>query len=83
MGNDHPTEKPLIFKQVLRNITLRNTMRTVWRICILILGCKGLNITVYMGQKYLLLHVTLRLIVLYKRSGKQLGRKNILLSVLI
>ena len=49
----------------------------------MMLKCKGLNTTVYMGQKYLLLHVTLRLIVLYKRLGKQLSRKNILLSILI
>ena len=40
-GNDHP----LIVKQILETSTLRNIKRTVWRICMLMLGCKGLILT--------------------------------------
>ena len=33
----------MIDKQILLVSTLKNVLRTVWRICILTLGCKGLN----------------------------------------
>ena len=35
--------KLLISKQILLLFSLGNVSRTVWRICILILGCKGLK----------------------------------------
>ena len=35
--------KLLIGKQILLLFSLGNVLRTVWRICILILGCKGLK----------------------------------------
>ena len=41
--NDHQLRKLLIVWQILFVSTLKNVQRTVWRICILILGCKGLN----------------------------------------
>ena len=34
----------MIVKQVLLASTLGNVQRTVWRICILMLGCKGLGV---------------------------------------
>ena len=33
----------LIVRQILLVSTLKNVLRTVWRICILTLGCKGLK----------------------------------------
>ena len=42
-GNDHQLKQPLIVKQILLVKTLRSVSRTVWRICILILGCIGLK----------------------------------------
>ena len=42
-GNDHQLKKLLIVIQILLFSTLGNVSRTVWRICLLILGCKGLN----------------------------------------
>ena len=39
--NDHQLNKLLIVKQILLISNLRNVWRTVWRICILMLGCKG------------------------------------------
>ena len=42
-GNDHQLKQPLIVEQILLVRTLRSFSRTVWRICILILGCIGLN----------------------------------------
>ena len=38
-GNDHQLKQPLIVEQILLVRTLRCVSRTVWRICILILGC--------------------------------------------
>ena len=38
-------EKFLIDKQILLVSTLGNVLRTVWRICILMLGCKGFTLT--------------------------------------
>ena len=38
-------EKLLINKQILLVSTLGNVLRTVWRICILMLGCKGFTLT--------------------------------------
>ena len=43
MGNDHQL-KVLIVTQILPVSTLRNVERTVWRICIKILGRKGLKV---------------------------------------
>ena len=42
-GNDHQLKKLLIFKQILLVSTLGNVKRTVWRICLLMLGCKRLK----------------------------------------
>ena len=42
-GNDHQLKKLLIVKQILLVSTLGNVQSTVWRICILNLGCKGLT----------------------------------------
>ena len=39
-GNDYQLKKLLIVKQILLVITLGNVKRTVWRICILKLGCR-------------------------------------------
>ena len=41
--NDHQRRKLLIVKLILLVSTLKNVQRTVWRICILTLGCKGLR----------------------------------------
>ena len=46
-GNDHQLKKLLIVKQILLVSTLRNVLRTVWRIYILMLGCKRLTHLVY------------------------------------
>ena len=43
IGNDHKLEKLLIMKQILLFRTLGNIYRTVRRIWILMLGCKGLT----------------------------------------
>ena len=43
MGTDHQL-KVLIVTQILPISTLRNVERTVWRIYIQILGCKGLKV---------------------------------------
>ena len=40
--NDHQLKKLLIVKQILLVSTIRNIWGPVWRICILMLGCKGL-----------------------------------------
>ena len=42
-GNDHQLKKLLIVKQILLISTTGNIWRTVWRICILIVACKGLS----------------------------------------
>ena len=44
--NDHQLKKLLIVKQILPVSTLGNVKRIVWRICILMLGCKWFNWTV-------------------------------------
>ena len=33
---------PLIVQQILLFSTIRNVLKTVWKICILMLGCKGI-----------------------------------------
>ena len=45
IGNDYQLEKLLIVKQTLLVSTLGNVLRTVWRICLLMLGCKGSSTT--------------------------------------
>ena len=42
--NNHQINKLMIVKQILLVSTLGNVWRTVWRICILMLGCKGLKL---------------------------------------
>ena len=42
-GNDHKLKNLLIVIQILLVSTLGNVWRTVWRICILKLRCKGLK----------------------------------------
>ena len=42
-GNGHQLKKLSIVKQILLDSTLGNVWRTVWRICIMMLGCKGLS----------------------------------------
>ena len=44
LNHKHQPKKLLIVKQILPVSTLRNVQRTVWRICILMLGCKGLTL---------------------------------------
>ena len=39
-GIDHKLKKLLFIKQILLVSSLRNVLRTVWRICILMLECK-------------------------------------------
>ena len=41
--NDHQRKKLLIVKQTVLVSALGNAQRTVWRICILMLGCEGLS----------------------------------------
>lgn len=41
--HDHQLKKLFIVKQILPVGTFKNVCWTVWRICILILGCKGLR----------------------------------------
>ena len=45
IGNDHHLRRLSIVKQILLVSSIRNVQRTVWRICILMLGCKGLRQT--------------------------------------
>ena len=47
-GNDHQLKKLSIVKQILYVSTLGNVWRTVWRICIMMLGCKGLSVMLLM-----------------------------------
>ena len=42
-GNDHQIKKLLIVRQILLVSTFVNVQRTVWRICILMLGCRWLR----------------------------------------
>ena len=42
-GADHWPKKLLIVGQILHVSILGNVYRTVWRICILMLGCKGFS----------------------------------------
>ena len=64
-GNDHQLKKLLIFKQILLVSTLGNVKRTVWRICLLMLGCKRLKASSWVKQarralQYLLLNGILK-----------------------
>ena len=43
-GNDHQLKKLSIVKQILLVSTLGNVWKTVWRIRIMMLGCKGLSV---------------------------------------
>ncbi|CAH3137714.1 unnamed protein product, partial [Pocillopora meandrina] len=45
-GADHRLKKLLIVGQILHVGILANVYKTVWRICIFILGCKGFSYTV-------------------------------------
>ena len=54
MGNDHQL-KVLIVTQILPVSTLGNVERTVWRIYIQILRCKGLKVAMYLLAYLLLL----------------------------
>ena len=40
-NEDHQFKKLAVLKQILLVSTLGNVLETVWRICILMLGCKG------------------------------------------
>ena len=42
-GNHHQFKTLLIIKHILLARTIGNVQRTLWRICILMLGCKGLR----------------------------------------
>ena len=42
-GNDHQQKNLLIVEEISLVGTLGNVSRTVWRIYILMIGCKGLN----------------------------------------
>ena len=42
-GNDHLPKKHVIVRGILLTSLLENLYETVWRICILVLGCKGLS----------------------------------------
>ena len=44
-GNDHQLKKLLNVKQILPVSTTGNVWRTVWRICMLMLGCSCLRLT--------------------------------------
>ena len=48
-GNDCQLKMLLIAKQILLVSTLENVGRTVWRICILILGFEGLRLSYHAG----------------------------------
>ena len=45
IGNDHHLRRLSIVKQILLVSSIRNVQRTVWKICILKLGFKGLRQT--------------------------------------
>ena len=47
-GNDHQLKKLLTAKQILLVSIIGNVWRKVWRICIMMLGCKGLNVNFLM-----------------------------------
>ena len=49
------TEKLLIVKQILLISTIGSVQRTVWRICILMLECKGLTVRSHRPKHHLLL----------------------------
>ena len=42
-GNDHLPEKHVIVRGILLTSLIENLYKTVWRICIWVLGCKGLS----------------------------------------
>ena len=47
-GNDHQLKKLLTVKQILLVSTMGDVWRTVWRICIMMLGCKRLTVNFLM-----------------------------------
>ena len=42
-GNDHLLKKQVIVRGILLTSLIENLYKTVWRICILVLGWKGLS----------------------------------------
>ena len=56
-GNDIQLKNLLIVKQILPACTLGIVQRTVWRICILILGCKETSCDQFCKCKVLLEYV--------------------------
>ena len=50
-GNDHQlTRRSMVTKQILYVSVLRHVWRTVWRICMMMLGCTGLRNTTSPSQ---------------------------------
>ena len=64
-GSDHRLKKLLIVKQILLVSALQNVWRTVWRILMLMIGCKGLKCSRRVNNQKQSLRRILEVISLY------------------
>ena len=69
--SDHQLRKFLIVKQILLVSTLKNVLRTVWRICILTLGCKGLRLWRLGSQSHYNVFVIFPLLFTWQQLSKK------------
>ena len=68
-GSDHRLKKLLIVKQILLVSALQNVWRTVWRILMLMIGCKGLKCSRRVNNQKQSLRRILEVISLYKSQN--------------
>ena len=68
-GSDHQLKKLLIVKQILLVSALQNVWRTVWRILMLMIGCKGLKCSRRVNNQKQSLRRILEVISLYKSQN--------------
>ena len=61
----------MIVRQILLVSTLKNVLRTVWRICILTLGCKGLRLWLLGSQSHCNLFVIFPLLFVWQQLSKK------------
>ena len=81
-GNDHQLKKLLTVKQILLVSTMGDVWRTVWRICIMMLGCKGLTVNFLMMCTFSYGHLILVSIFYQLIYKKNQGHKGNLINTL-
>ena len=80
--NDHQLKKLLIVVQILLVSTIGNVWRTVWRICIMMLGCKRLTVNFLMMCTFSYGHLILVSIFYQLIYKKNQGHKGNLINTL-